>query len=264
MIELSIADILPQFPEFRVALGLLSGIALAESPAPGIRALVHYVERDVQASLAERDLEKVPEIGRWRAAFRTVERDVQAALAELEKLPENDPRRAPYRANGTKKIVYRSACDTLLRRLKAGEMLPRVLPLIDLCNAISARFRVAVCADDLAGLKSPLVFRYAGEGERFLDGGQELPTEELVPPREVVYADAEKILCRRWNWRQDARSRIRPETRDAVVAIETLEPDGEARLQGAIGLLRHHAEGGLGAKTHWAIASKALPSVTLG
>ena len=264
MIELSIADILPQFPEFRVAVGLLTGIAPAESPAPGIRALVHYVERDVQASLAERDLEKLPEIARWRAAFRTVERDVQGALAELEKLPEDDPRRALQRANGAKKIVYRCSCDTLLRRLKAGEMLPRLLPLTDLCSAISVRFRVAVCADDLAALKSPLAFRYAGEGERFLDGSQEPPVEEPAPPREVVYADAEKILSRRWNWRQDARSRIRPETRDALVAIETLEPDGETRLQGASGLFRHHAEGGLGAKSSWAIASKARPSVTLG
>ena len=264
MIELSIADILPQFPEFRVALGLLRGLAPGESPAPGIRALLHYVERDVQASLAERDLEKVPEIGRWRAAFRAVERDVQAALAELEKLPEEDPRRAPYRALNGKKIVYRSSCDAMLRRLKAGEMLPRTLPLLDLCNAISVRFRVAVSAEDRTVLEPPLTFRYAREGERFLDASQEPPVEDLAPPREVVYADAAKLLSRRWNWRQDARSRIRPETRDALVAIETLEPDGEARLQGAIGLFRHHAEGSLGAKTQWAIASKALPSVTLG
>jgi len=264
MIELSIVDILPQFPEFRVAVGLLAGIAPAEAPTPGVRALVHYVERDVQASLAERDLEKLPEIVRWRAAFRAVERDVQAALAELEKLPEDDPRRALYRGFGAKKIVYRNSSEALLRRLKAGEPLPRAVPLLDLCAAVSVRFRVAVCADDLAALKSPLAFRFAGEGERFLDGSQEPPVEDLAPPREVIYADAEKILARRWNWRQDARSRIRPATREAVVVFETLEPDGETRLQGAIGLFRHHAESGLGAKTHWAIASKAMPSLTLG
>ncbi|HMK68619.1 MAG TPA: phenylalanine--tRNA ligase beta subunit-related protein [Stellaceae bacterium] len=264
MIELSIADVLPQFPEFRVAVGLLTSLAPAEAPAPGIRALVHYVERDVQASLAERDLDKVPEINRWRAAFRAVERDAQAALAELEKLPEDDPRRALYRATNAKKIVYRSSCEALLRKLKGGELLPRALPLIDLCNTISVRFRVAVSVNDLAALKQPLLFRYSGEGERFLDASQEPPVEDLAPPREVVYADAEKLLSRRWNWRQDGRSLVKPDSREAVVAIETLEPDGETRLQGAIGLFRHHAEGGLGAKTQWAIASKALPSVTLG
>lgn len=236
MIALSIADILPQFPEFRVAIGLLTGLAPSESPAPGIRALVHFVERDVQASLAERDLEKLPEIARWRAA---------------------------YRAFGSKKTGHRNSCEALLRRLKAGELLPRVLPLVDLYNAISVRFRVPVGADDLALLKPPLAFRYARAGDRFLDGGQDPPVEDPPAEGEVVYADSEKILCRRWNWRQDARSRIRPETRDAVVLIQTLEPDGETRLAGAIGLFRHHAEGGLGAQSQWAIASKALPSVTL-
>ena len=51
---------------------------------------------------------------------------------------------------------------------------------------------------------------------------------ELDPPKagEVVYADEEKVLCRRWNWRQDARSVIRPDTRRAVV---TLQGNGSER-----------------------------------
>jgi DNA/RNA-binding domain of Phe-tRNA-synthetase-like protein len=37
----------------------------------------------------------------------------------------------------------------------------------------------------------------------------------------VVYADAAHVLCRRWNWRQDARSIIRPATRRAVVTVQS-------------------------------------------
>lgn len=237
MISLSIAEILPQFPAFRVAFGLLRGIALPEAGAPGIAALIHYVERDATAALAERDTAELPEMLRWRAA---------------------------YRAFGSKKTGYRNACEALLRRLRAGEPLPRILPLVDLYNAISVRFRVPAGADDLALIKPPNAFRYARVGDTFLDGGQTPPAEDPPQPGEVVYADEEKCLCRRWNWRQDARSRIRPETREATVVIQTLEPDGERRLAAAIDLFRTYAERDLGAETHWAVASSAQPIVTIG
>ena len=38
---------------------------------------------------------------------------------------------------------------------------------------------------------------------------------------EVVYADAAHVLCRRWNWRQDARTLITPATRRAVVTVQS-------------------------------------------
>jgi len=44
---------------------------------------------------------------------------------------------------------------------------------------------------------------------------------EAPKPGEVVYGDADHVLCRRWNWRQDARSIIRPETRRAVVTVQS-------------------------------------------
>jgi hypothetical protein len=36
---------------------------------------------------------------------------------------------------------------------------------------------------------------------------------EAPKPGEVVDADASHVLCRRWNWRQDARRLITPQTR---------------------------------------------------
>ena len=40
-------------------------------------------------------------------------------------------------------------------------------------------------------------------------------------PGEVVYADAAKVLCRRWNWRQDARSAVTPATRRVVLTAQS-------------------------------------------
>lgn len=50
------------------------------------------------------------------------------------------------------------------------------------------------------------------------DAGQKLA--DPPKPGEVVYADEGKVLCRRWNWRQDSRSVIRPETRRAIVTLQ--------------------------------------------
>ena len=36
----------------------------------------------------------------------------------------------------------------------------------------------------------------------------------------MVYADEDKVLCRRWNWRQDVRSLVTTETRRAVVTLQ--------------------------------------------
>jgi DNA/RNA-binding domain of Phe-tRNA-synthetase-like protein len=41
---------------------------------------------------------------------------------------------------------------------------------------------------------------------------------------EVVGADDEGVTCRRWNWRQCARTRLTEASRDAWIVLERLEP----------------------------------------
>ena len=40
-------------------------------------------------------------------------------------------------------------------------------------------------------------------------------------PGEVVYADESHVLCRRWNWRQDARGAVTPQTRSIVLTVQS-------------------------------------------
>ena len=51
----------------------------------------------------------------------------------------------------------------------------------------------------------------------------------------MVYADAAKILCRRWNWRQDVRSLVTPLTTRAVVTVQS---NGVGDLDAAVADLR--------------------------
>src|SRR5256885_3094490 len=53
---------------------------------------------------------------------------------------------------------------------------------------------------------------YAREGDSFVDMAEAGEEPEAPKAGEVVFADAAHVLCRRWNWRQDARSIITPAT----------------------------------------------------
>jgi DNA/RNA-binding domain of Phe-tRNA-synthetase-like protein len=234
-LTLSIHELAGDFPTFRVAVAALRGLRGGEGPNDGIETLIAAAEAEGQALVRTQLPAELPEIQAWRAA---------------------------YRAFGSKKTGYRNSCEALLRRLAQQGTLPRVSPLVDLYNALSVKYRIPAGADDLAKLAPPLAFRTAREGDSFFD----LANEGLDdPPRagEVVYADSEKCLCRRWNWRQDARSRVTAETRDAVVVLQTLEEDGTARLTAAAEELACAAADHLGARCSWAIASAATPQVTL-
>ena len=62
--------------------------------------------------------------------------------------------RRAYAQMGLKPTQYRSAAEALLRRFRRGEELPRLHPLVDLCNAISLAFALPVAVFDLAGSRA--------------------------------------------------------------------------------------------------------------
>jgi DNA/RNA-binding domain of Phe-tRNA-synthetase-like protein len=115
----------------------------------------------------------------------------------------------------------------------AGDSVPRINPFVDLYNAISLKHGLCAGADDRAKIVPPLAFRYSRPSDSFLDmgAGQGVPADDPPKSGEVVYADAEKVLCRRWNWRQDMRSAIAPTTRSAIV---TIQANGAGDLERAI------------------------------
>ena len=235
-IALHIGAVIGDYPAFRVAFAVLRGIRPPVDCGPGIEALASEAERQAAAMLSATAIAELEEIRQWRAA---------------------------YRSFGIKKTSYRNACEALLRRIGRGEGLPRVLPLVDLYNALSVKYRMPAGADDLAALTPPLAFRYAAPGDGFRDLAGDPDSDDPPKPGEVVLADARHVLCRRWNWRQDARSRIQPATTDATLVLQTLADGGAERLTQAAEELAKHAGDDLGASCAWAIASADAPVVEL-
>ncbi len=234
-VSLDISEVAGNFPRFRVALVVVEGLVIpAESP-PALEAFVEETAAQAARDLAGMELADIADLQVWRQA---------------------------YRAFGVKKTSYRSSVERLLKNLQRGAGLPRVNGLVDAYNAVSARYRMPIGADDLDRVKPPLAFRYARQTDTFVALGDAESTPDPPNAGEIVYADAEKCLCRRWNWYQDARSAVGPQTTRAVLTVQTLSDDDAPLRKAATHLAELIAACG-GGRLRWAIAHAAAPRIAV-
>ncbi len=233
-VTLDIGEVAARFPAFRVALLVAEGLAIPPELPPGLAATIAEAEAAARAALAGIDLAAVPEVKAWREA---------------------------YKAFGVRKTSYRSSVERLLKAVQRGRGLPRVNALVDAYNVVSLSHRMPVGADDLDRVAPPLAFRYTRPGDSFTALGGD-GRDDPPGPGEVIYADAGKCLCRRWNWYQDARSAITPGTRRAVLTVQALESGGEGRVEVAAAALAELLAEHCGARVRWAVADRGRPAVT--
>lgn len=165
-----------------------------------------------------------------------------ALLGAAEAAARGDPRlhdgyveawRQAYRGFGVKPSKARSSLEALLRRARSEAGLPRINRLTDVYNAVSVRHGLPVGGEDadrLVGRPRLTVARGDEPFDTVLDG-----TAVVDHPAagEVVWADEEGVTCRRWNWRQGARTRLGPETTRGLFVLERLEPFSLDALEAA-------------------------------
>jgi DNA/RNA-binding domain of Phe-tRNA-synthetase-like protein len=238
-LQIDISGIVAAFPDFRVAVVLASDLAIGEARPPELGAIIVERGQSCRVRWAGTELSEIPGVAVWRRA---------------------------YRAFGIKKTSYRSSVERLVKNVLAGRDLPEINSFVDAYNAVSLEHVVPAGADDLDKVAGDLAFRYSRPGDSFVDmaGGEEGSGEPAAdPPKEgeVVYADAEKILCRRWNWRQDARSLVTPSTRRAVVTIQF---NGAGDLDAAVADLVDLIGRFAGGRTAVAIGDRDRPVIAIG
>ncbi|SDL89942.1 B3/B4 domain-containing protein (DNA/RNA-binding domain of Phe-tRNA-synthetase) [Nonomuraea maritima] len=119
-----------------------------------------------------------------------------------------------YRAFGAKPQRTRPSVDALTRRMP----LPEINRAVDAYNSISVRHALPIGGEDLD--------RYVGPARLVRASGDEASEEALGQPEpgEVIWRDDAGVTCRRWNWRQVARTRLTEETTNAIFMLERLEP----------------------------------------
>jgi len=191
--RLDISELVSDFPDFSVAAVIATGLSVTAGRSPAFDAFVANASGAARAEWNGTPLSEIPGIAVWRQA---------------------------YRAFGVRKTSYRCSVERLMKNALAERPLPPINSFVDLYNACSLQSVMPMGADDLDAVEGDLAFRYSRPGDVFVDmaGGGE--AEDPPKPGEVVYADGSNVLCRRWNWRQDARSVVRETTKRAVLTIQ--------------------------------------------
>ena len=189
------AAIWRQFP------ALVPGVLYVEGITPGVDAgtRVAAFTRRATARLANATESELPEIQAWRRAFA---------------------------AMGLKPTQYRCASESLLRRFRKEGTLPRLHPLVDLCNAVSLAYAIPVAVFDVAKIAGCVRVRHATGDEEYVTFGGEA---EHPAVGEVIFADeAGQAHARRWTNRQSAVSAVRDATAAALIVAEALHPSADS------------------------------------
>ena len=128
-------EIWRDFPQLVAGVAFATGISPDAAPDDSVTRFTAIAK----SRLAGATESELPEIQAWRRAFTTM---------------------------GLKPTQYRCASEALLRRFRKEGTLPRLHPLVDVCNAASLAFAVPVAVFDVAAISGSLRVRYAaGDGQ---------------------------------------------------------------------------------------------------
>ena len=238
--RVDLSDIAGTFPAFRVGVVVAEGLTIPTERPAELDALIAERQTAIRDRYAGRELTEVPGILPWRLA---------------------------YKVFGIKSTRYRCSVERLVKNTLAERPLPAINGYVDAYNAVSLSHVFPVGADDLDRVEGDIFFRFSRDGDSFVDmsGGDDAtegagPAEDPPKPGEVVYADATKVLCRRWNWRQDVRSLVSPATTRAVLTVQSL---GAGDLDAALADVTTLIERFCGGRTAVTIADATAPSKEL-
>ena len=177
-------------------------------------------------------------------------------------LPEIQAWRRAFARMGLKPTQYRCAAESLLRRFRKEGALPRLHPLVDVCNAISLAFAIPVAAFDVSAISGNLQVRYAIGDEDYLTFSGQL---EHPGPGEVIFADqARQVHARRWTNRQSGRSAVRDCTGEALIVAEALHDEAPRDVAELVAVLAAELAALWSGEPPTAVLTAAHPRFTFG
>lgn len=155
----------------------------------------------------------------------------QYSLEDLKLMPQLQSWRAAYVEFKASPTKYRCSVESLYAAVLTGGALRSINKVVDLYNLISLRHLVPVGGCDTSRVHGDVMLCRATGHEPFVALNQ---TEVTYPkPPEVVYRDQERVLCRRWNWREADSAKLSPETHSILLVVEGLPPVGGREVEAA-------------------------------
>lgn len=176
-----------------------------------------------------------------RADISAFEPELKALAAKLQQeygnqvlsqLPKIAAWREAYRTFGVKAKDYPSSIEALYKRITKGGSVAGINPLVDIYNYISLKYMLPAGGEDTDKMQGDLQLTHATADEKpVVVLGKD---EEQAPAEgEIIYKDDEGTICRRWNWREVARTILTDDTTNCILVLEALNPVTDEELQAA-------------------------------
>jgi len=197
--------ILDAYPH--LAGGVIVAEGLRNGPTPAdLQAAYIREQQAVITRIGSTPLSEIPSLAAWRGVFRSF---------------------------GVDPTQYRSAAESLLRRLTKKGSIPPINLLVDIGNLISIRYGLPVAILDTRAIHGVITVHFSDGSERFTTLNES--QAEHPEPGEVIFSDETKlVVARRWCWRQSDESAAQDGTTRAVITIEAHHTNGSADVQAAL------------------------------
>ncbi len=224
--------ILEKFPQ------VIGGIILAQGMQnpPTAQALgdIYLQEQErIKTKIGETPLSEIPSLEAWRRTFS---------------------------AFGVAPTKYRSAAESLLRRLTKKGDIPSINTLVDIGNLVSIRYALPVAVVDTREVEGGISVHFSDGTEHYT----ELGTEGIIYPDvgEVIFSDNKKmVFARRWCWRQSDTCAANENTSDAIITVEAHHDTGLDDVGKAVNDLIALFKEYVGGTYSHAILSKDNPAI---
>lgn len=205
------------FPHAKIGVVICQGIDNSIRDVEIYEKLLHEAEKEAHKFLTLEEFSSNPVISVWREAFQKFK---------------------------TKKGA-RCSIEALLKRVKNGNHIGIINPLVDIYNSISLRYGLPCGGEDIDTFVGDLRLTQATGNEPFIPLG----SEENASPYEgeIVYKDDEGAICRCWNWREAQRTMLTENTKNAFLCIELIDETRSDEFHMALkelsDLVSHHLGG---------------------
>lgn len=187
-------DIFKLFPGYCRGVVLAFDIKNGDSPDE-LTAVLRDTEESLHKIINKEDIAIHPRIASWRDA---------------------------YRSFGAKPAKYRSSIEAMIRRVLNGNELPNINTIVDIGNIISLRHIVTAGGHAIDLLNGDISLRKATGNEAFTAFGSD--KTENPNPGEIIFAEGNTVLTRRWSWRQANHTATEKSTTAVEVNVDGLPP----------------------------------------
>jgi DNA/RNA-binding domain of Phe-tRNA-synthetase-like protein len=154
----------------------------------------------------------------------------EAAVVNADPLKLDDPRLAAwdstYQSFGANPRRDTPSIRFLITQISKGRPPRPINDVVNIFNIMSLRYRIPCGGDDIGALNGENVKLDFAKGNESFAALFSPEKVETPPQGEVLYftSPSNRVMCRRWNWRNADFSRIRPETTNVAVNLDGLIP----------------------------------------